>query len=158
MLAVDHIGEQQYLELVKQVFDEDLIEFLELFDNKKKSKGSLSPSESSEGKKFKRSSSPFNTYIHLATTQHVRLRNLEGFWSQKRNAVPLVPRSPNMNRDTGSLKPAKVEIKATVVPKRKISYAESINRMLTAMDGEEERPFKLNKTILDESSKFLDLT
>lgn len=90
MLAVDHIGEQQYLELIKQVAEEDLVEFLELFANQK-SKTSLSPSESSEGKKLKRSSSPFNTYIHLATTQHVRLRNLDGFWSQKRNAVPLVP-------------------------------------------------------------------
>lgn len=63
-----------------------------------------------------------------------------------------------MNRDQGSLKPVTVELKATVAPNRKISFAENINRLLTAIGGEEERPFRLHKTTFDDSSKFLNLS
>ena len=120
-IAVEYIAEKQYLDLMKQVTNEEYSEFMQRLAAERHAKSALSEDKGSDEKRRRESNSPYNTYIHLATTQHVRLRNLDGFWSQKRSVMPMVPRSPNLASGETSLRPAQKKIKE--IPRsKKLSF------------------------------------
>jgi len=106
-LAVEYIAERKYLDLLKKFSNENNTELIEMLEANRNAVSNFSEEKGSEEKRWMQSNSPYNTYIHLASTHHVRLRNLDSFWSQKRSVMPMVPRSPNLTRGEMTLKPTK---------------------------------------------------
>ena len=160
-LAINYIGEQQYVDLLKKADRDQMEQFLQLYITKAGPNYKEGRSLSSSNRSLEKlgSQSPFNTYHHGIFPYHVKNRNEEKFWSNtQKPRISLIPKSPNLSLQHGSLEKPQPKIKK----KRQTDQSQNIHKIslentsTNQTSGTNERSNSYKERNV--SNKFLDLT